>query len=98
LVPVWISPECTVSSYDNSTSSPCATGDHKDKRCIYKKGIISIDGFRSIFSVFTMATGGHYITMLLADCMTWSIALQFLWWKMLWNLSIASERWSSFLR
>jgi len=38
--------------------------------------------------LFTMTTLRHYITMLLADCITWPFCLQFLWWKMLWNLSI----------
>ena len=37
---------------------------------------------------FTMATGRHYITMLLADCIT---SLQFLWWRTVWNPSIGYD-------
>ena len=36
-----------------------------------------------------MATGGHYIHMLLAECITWYFAL---WWKMLWNPSIPIQQ------
>jgi len=43
-------------------------------------------------ALFTMGTGGHYITMLPADWLISTLhdtfALQFLWWKMLWNPSI----------
>jgi len=40
-------------------------------------------------ALFTMGTVGHYITMLPADCSIPTshdpFALQFLWWKVLWN-------------
>jgi len=41
---------------------------------------------------FTMATGGHYISMLpVLIALHDLFALQFLWWKMLWNPSILLE-------
>ena len=55
--------------------------------------------FNGIFTT-CMGTGGHYITMFPAD---WSIstshdhfALQFLRWKMLWNLSISRRAHSGY--
>jgi len=49
---------------------------------------VPIDRFHSIFSLWQLE--GINITILLADCITWSFALQFLWWKMLWSPSISN--------
>jgi len=49
--------------------------------------IYATDGF---YASFTMVTGEHYITMLLAS--HGLFALQYLWWKMLGNPSIGPAR------
>jgi len=65
------------------------TNAHRQNSCLWFWFVIFYpkDGFH-----ITVATGGHYITMLLAEYIMWSFALQFLWWKMLWNSSILWQK------